>query len=48
MSSFGNYWSATNYGTSFALYVGFGGFQVGQTIEKRCIGCSVRLVCSAN
>ena len=48
LGRFGDYWSTTNYGTQFALYVSFGGLHVGQIIEKRCAGRSVRLVYPAN
>lgn len=43
----GNYWSNSDYGSTYAIYASFGGLHVGEIIESRCYGRSVRLVCDA-
>lgn len=43
----GNYWSNSDYGFTYAIYASFGGLHVGEIIESRCYGRSVRLVCDA-
>lgn len=43
----GNYWSNSDYGSTYAIYASFGGLHVGEIIESRCNGRSVRLVCNA-
>lgn len=43
----GNYWSNSDYDFTYAIYASFGGLHVGEIIESRCYGRSVRLVCDA-